>query len=75
MHLLLPFKLFLSFWNQAKEKEERNQCYSQQEEVLYYITPKYKYKVLPSTLVPTDNSKLQPWDGLQMRGGKEARAN
>ena len=42
MYLLLPFKLFLSFWNQAKEKEERNQCYLQQEEVLYYITPKYK---------------------------------
>ena len=55
----VSFKLFLSFWNRAKKKEERNQCYSQEEEDLYYITPKYK-QVLPSTLVPTDNSKLQP---------------
>ena len=29
MYLLLPFKLFLPFLNQAKKKEERNQCYSQ----------------------------------------------
>ena len=42
MYLLLPFNLFLSFLNQAKKKEERNQCYSQEKEDLYYITPKYK---------------------------------
>ena len=53
----VPFKLFLSFLNRAKKKEESNHCYSQEEEDLHYITPKYK-QVLPLTLAPTDNSKL-----------------
>ena len=36
MHLLLPFKLFLSFLNQAKKKEERNQCFQKKKK--FYIT-------------------------------------
>ena len=48
MHLLLSFKLFLSFFKPSKEKERKHsESYSQEEEVLYYVTPKYK-KVLPS---------------------------
>ena len=48
MHLLSSFELFLSFFKPSKEKErKKSESYSQEEEVLYYITPKYK-KVLPS---------------------------
>ena len=72
--LLISVLVWTVLRNIGRILAERNQCYSQEEEDLYYITPKYK-KVLPSTLAPTDNSKLQPWDGLQMREGKEAPAN
>ena len=54
------FKAVLIIFEPSKEKgRKKSECYSQEEEVLYYITPKYK-QVLPSTLAPTDNSKLQP---------------